>query len=178
MTEQKEKTRVFVYGDQAWDDPGQEYDNEAVRDHLKTFFPELAQATIETRDLDDGRQEVRFVKRAGMKGIEAAYWTCPQCGQIVQFDEGHVCPTGGTGEIGDNWRCPECHQLVGPGGYHVCRPAQPPIAPAIGEYIWHCPDCNNVVPVGTIHICPKTMSQIADYLKRIAIALEELAAKG
>lgn len=67
-TEQAEETRVFVYGDQAWDEPGAEYTDEEVRKHLAGFFPELANATTERRALDDGRTEVKFVKRAGTKG--------------------------------------------------------------------------------------------------------------
>lgn len=64
--------RVFVYNDEAWDDPGPEYTDDDVRKHLATFYPELANATIERRDLDDGRTEVRFAKRAGTKGAREA----------------------------------------------------------------------------------------------------------
>lgn len=59
--------RVFTYNDQSWDDPGPEYSNDDVRKHLAGFFPELANAEAQIRDLDDGRQEVKFVKRAGTK---------------------------------------------------------------------------------------------------------------
>lgn len=71
MTEQTTpKTRVFSYNDQTWDDPGSEYSNDDVRKHLAGFFPDLANASIETSDLDDGRQEIKFVKRAGTKAGE------------------------------------------------------------------------------------------------------------
>lgn len=60
--------RIFKYQDQVWEDPGEGFSNEDVRKHLTQFFPELAQATIETKDMDDGSTEVRFVKKAGTKG--------------------------------------------------------------------------------------------------------------
>lgn len=65
---EEQKQRVFKYGDQVYDDPGAEYSNEEVRKQLTSLFPELARAEIKTRDLDDGREEVSFVKRAGIKG--------------------------------------------------------------------------------------------------------------
>lgn len=65
---EEQKTRVFKYGDQTYDDPGAEYSNEEVKRQLTTLFPELARAEIKTRDLEDGRVEVEFVKRAGIKG--------------------------------------------------------------------------------------------------------------
>lgn len=69
MAEQEQgKTRVFVYGDQRWDDPGAEYSDEEVRQQLTTFFPELARAEIKRSQASDGRIEVEFVKRAGTKG--------------------------------------------------------------------------------------------------------------
>jgi len=61
--------RVFVYGDERWEDPGEEFSNEDVRRHLTTYFPELAQASIEEKTLDDGTVEVHLVKRAGTKGL-------------------------------------------------------------------------------------------------------------
>ena len=62
--------RIFKYQDQVWEDPGEGFNNEDVRKHLTQFFPELAQATIETKDMDDGSTEVRFVKKAGTKGSD------------------------------------------------------------------------------------------------------------
>jgi len=61
--------RVFVYGDERWEDPGEEFSNEDVRRHLTTYFPELAQAMIQEKTLDDGTVEVTLVKRAGTKGL-------------------------------------------------------------------------------------------------------------
>jgi len=60
--------RIFKYGDQTYDDPGEEYTVEDVKRHLTTYFPELAQATIEEKTQDDGTVEVTFVKQAGKKG--------------------------------------------------------------------------------------------------------------
>lgn len=72
MTEEKttetQKTRVFKYGDQAWADPGPEFSTEDVKRQLTSFFPELANADVKERELDDGRLEITFVKRAGTKG--------------------------------------------------------------------------------------------------------------
>lgn len=65
--------RIFKYQEQTWEDPGENFSNEDVKKHLTQFFPELAQASIETKKLDDGQEEVRFVKRAGTKGSEANY---------------------------------------------------------------------------------------------------------
>ena len=61
-------TRVFRYGDEVWEDPGEEFSNEDVRRHLTTYFPELAQATVQEKTLEDGTTEVTLVKRAGTKG--------------------------------------------------------------------------------------------------------------
>lgn len=72
MTEQQ-KMRVFKYGDQSWEDPGQEFSNEDVRQQLTTVFPELARADIVTTDLPDGRVQVEFVKRAGTKGCASRF---------------------------------------------------------------------------------------------------------
>lgn len=65
-------TRIFKYQDQTWDDPGEEFTSEDVKRHLTAFFPDLAQATIETKEVSgaegDATTEVTFVKRAGTKG--------------------------------------------------------------------------------------------------------------
>jgi PRTRC genetic system protein C len=61
-------TRVFKYNDQVWEDPGEGFSNDYVRKHLTQFFPELERADIQTKALEDGTTEVRFVKRAGTKG--------------------------------------------------------------------------------------------------------------
>jgi len=63
--------RIFKYQDQTWEDPGENFSNEDVKKHLTQFFPELAQASIETKDMDGGVTEVRFVKRAGTKGVQS-----------------------------------------------------------------------------------------------------------
>jgi PRTRC genetic system protein C len=62
--------RTFLYNDQQYEDPGEGFTNEDVRQHLTQFFPEHAQATIEERTLEDGTVEVRFVKKAGTKGSD------------------------------------------------------------------------------------------------------------
>jgi PRTRC genetic system protein C len=66
--EKKPPRRIFKYGDQQWEDPGQEYTDEEVRKHLQTHFPELAKCRIVRNTLDDGTIEVSFEKVAGRKG--------------------------------------------------------------------------------------------------------------
>jgi PRTRC genetic system protein C len=69
MTDENTTTnRIFKYQEHTYEDPGPEYTNEDVRRHLQTYFPELAQADIQEKTLDDGTVEVTFVKRAGTKG--------------------------------------------------------------------------------------------------------------
>lgn len=61
--------RVFVYGEwSSEEDPGEEFSNEDMRASLAGYFPELANAAIQTKMLDDGREQVTFVKMAGTKG--------------------------------------------------------------------------------------------------------------
>jgi len=68
MSEEATKQRVFRYNNQTYEDPGADYSTEDVKKHLSSIYPEVAQAEVQTRDLEDGRQEVTFVKRAGTKG--------------------------------------------------------------------------------------------------------------
>ncbi len=65
-------TRVFKYNGQAYADPGEQYTVEEIKAHLAGVYPEIAQATVETKKLDDGTEEITFVKRAGTKG---SLWT-------------------------------------------------------------------------------------------------------
>jgi len=60
--------RVFKYGDQRWEDPGEGFSVDDVKKQLTTFYPELARAEAKQTTLDDGTVEVEFVKRAGLKG--------------------------------------------------------------------------------------------------------------
>lgn len=66
MTE--ERKRVFKYQGQTYDDPGPEYSVEEVKKHLAGIFPEVSQAEVQEKELDDGSLEITFVKRAGTKG--------------------------------------------------------------------------------------------------------------
>lgn len=63
-------TRVFVYGDQTFEDPGEEFDNEHVRRALVSTFPELANAEIEEEEQEDGTVRVEFKKQYGVKGAQ------------------------------------------------------------------------------------------------------------
>lgn len=89
MAEQKE--RIFKYNDQVWADPGPEFTVEDVRKQLSTFFPELARAGIQKKDLPDGTQEVEFVKRSGIKGLELSQFPigveCPYCGELFPVED-------------------------------------------------------------------------------------------
>lgn len=63
-------SRLFKYGDQAWEDPGAEFSNEDVKRQLTAYFPELSNADVKESALPDGRTEVLFVKRSGTKGSD------------------------------------------------------------------------------------------------------------
>jgi len=84
--------RIFAYGDQEWQDPGQEFTVDEVKKQLTTFYPELARAETTETELDDGTVRIEFVKRAGTKGrppdnpsasevgIGTGVVPCPWCG--------------------------------------------------------------------------------------------------
>ena len=59
--------RVFKYGDKAFY-PGDEYTPEQVLAHLKGYFPELANASIDEKQLEDGTLEITFSKQVTTKG--------------------------------------------------------------------------------------------------------------
>ena len=61
-------SRVFKYNDQTYQDPGPEYTVDEVKKHLASIYPEVSQAEVQTKDIEDGTQEITFVKRAGTKG--------------------------------------------------------------------------------------------------------------
>lgn len=63
------KKRVFIYNEQRYDDPGEEFSIEDVRQALARTFPELATATWTETELEDV-VEVQFAKRAGTKGMD------------------------------------------------------------------------------------------------------------
>jgi PRTRC genetic system protein C len=63
-------TRIFKYQDNSFHDPGEEYSVEDVRRALAATFPDIAQATTTSRTLEDGTEEITFVKRSGTKGTE------------------------------------------------------------------------------------------------------------
>ncbi len=59
--------RVFKYGDKAFH-PSDEYTPEQVLAHLKGYFPELANASIDEKQLEDGTLEITFSKQVTTKG--------------------------------------------------------------------------------------------------------------
>ena len=71
MTTMQEPTttrRVFKYGGKEFPDPGAEYTSQQVLDHLKNFFPELGNATIDEKQVEDGTLEIAFSKQVTTKG--------------------------------------------------------------------------------------------------------------
>lgn len=64
--------RIFKFQDHSFQDPGEEYTVDDVRKALAATFPDIAQATTEARTLDDGTEEITFIKRSGTKGQDEA----------------------------------------------------------------------------------------------------------
>ena len=60
--------RIFIYGDHRFEDPGGEYTVEQIRTHLAAYFPEMAHATTEEKNLLDGTVEITFRKQVARKG--------------------------------------------------------------------------------------------------------------
>lgn len=59
---------VYKYQDYTYRDETGEFTSEDVKSQLRQYFPELANATAETKKLENGDTQVTFVKRAGTKG--------------------------------------------------------------------------------------------------------------
>lgn len=72
------KKRIFKYDGREFQDPGSHYSNEEVRDSLRVYYPELASAEIEVKELNADTQEILFEKVAGTKGGSAE--PCLRCG--------------------------------------------------------------------------------------------------
>lgn len=72
MSEQsiEQPSRVFKIGATriVADDSFLSVDNEAARQVLKASYPEVANATIRERTLDDGTQLVEYLPQPGRKG--------------------------------------------------------------------------------------------------------------
>ena len=60
--------RLFKVGEQTFPDPGPAYRPADVLQHLRTFLPELGQATTSERTLADGTLEITFSKQVTRKG--------------------------------------------------------------------------------------------------------------
>ncbi len=61
--------RTFVYNEITFPDPGAQYTNEQVRQHLASqFFPELNRCDVQVGEEQNDTVEVRFVKRVTTKG--------------------------------------------------------------------------------------------------------------
>ena len=60
--------RIFKYGNKTIPAPGPEYSNEQVLAFCRAYFPELGQAKIEEKTLENGTLEVTFSKQVTTKG--------------------------------------------------------------------------------------------------------------
>ena len=60
--------RIFKYNGQQYQDPGEQYTVDDIKQHLSSVYPEIAQATVEEKTLESGDKEITFVKKAGTKG--------------------------------------------------------------------------------------------------------------
>lgn len=62
----------FVYTtggrDVTLDDPNDDYTPAQIKDHWASTFPELANATWDTKPGDDGVKTITFSKKVGTKG--------------------------------------------------------------------------------------------------------------
>ncbi len=69
-TEKTSKQRIFKIGTTriAADESMHGLDNEAVRDLLKRSYPEVANATVRERELEDGTHLVEWLAKPGHKG--------------------------------------------------------------------------------------------------------------
>jgi PRTRC genetic system protein C len=60
--------RIYKYEDYEYVDEDEEFTAADVKAQLQQYFPELANATAEEKDLGNGDTEITFVKKAGTKG--------------------------------------------------------------------------------------------------------------
>lgn len=64
--------RTFHYNEHILPDPGAQYTNEQVRQHLAAeYFPELGQCAIQVGAEKDGKVDITFVKRVTTKSARA-----------------------------------------------------------------------------------------------------------
>jgi PRTRC genetic system protein C len=75
--------RIFVYGDQTFDDPGPAYSADQVRAHLAAYFPELGQAVVREKQRPDGLLEVSFHKQITTKGSDLAATEAERVQQVT-----------------------------------------------------------------------------------------------
>jgi PRTRC genetic system protein C len=61
---------IYKYpaGNYEFRDDDDQFTTEQVQQQLTQYFPELANATTDEKELENGTREVTFVKRAGTKG--------------------------------------------------------------------------------------------------------------
>lgn len=67
MADKTYTKRVFKYEHHTWDDPGEQYSLEDIKNHLAAIHPAIRQAEIK-QDTKDGILTVTFVKKATTKG--------------------------------------------------------------------------------------------------------------
>lgn len=81
MTTTTPKTRIFRYAEHTFPEPGQAFTTEQVKEHLASTFPEIAHATTEEKELDDGTVEITFRKQVARKGSDIS--TLPQLIEVL-----------------------------------------------------------------------------------------------
>jgi PRTRC genetic system protein C len=61
------QSRVFIFEQNRWEDPGEQFTPEDIRTSYADYFPELNQATYKQKVVN-GILEITFKKETGTKG--------------------------------------------------------------------------------------------------------------
>lgn len=85
--------RIFKFGDNTFEDPGEDFSIADVKKALASSFPEINNSIVEEETAEDGTVTVTFVKRSGTKGIRAGFQAAiqkdPKLSEPVPIDS-HV----------------------------------------------------------------------------------------
>ena len=92
--------RNFIYNDVTLPDPGAQYDNEQVRQFLASqYFPELNLCETQVGEEQNGKVEIRFVKKVTTKAAESVLLAALQqmsCEAAEAQDEWDIIARFGT----------------------------------------------------------------------------------
>lgn len=75
-------TRIFVYDGREFPDPNPTFTVTEVKEHLTTYFPELANADVKEEQRDATTVVITFTRRIGTKG--AAELTAAQLAKLLR----------------------------------------------------------------------------------------------